>query len=548
ATDCPNDGFYTVRNNSTGCFSNTWHSLISDHTGNGNGYFMLVNASLQPSAFYLDTVRGLCGNTQYEFAAWVMNVILPSSCNGNTNQPNLTFTIERIDGTVLQTYNSGNIPPASSPQWKQYGFFFTTPAGVADVVLRIVNNAPGGCGNDLALDDITFRPCGALLTPAITGQSSNTSQICTGTARSVTLTCSVGPGFNNPVYQWQQLIANSWTDIPAANATTYTANFPAAALAGTYRYRLTVAEAGNFGSPQCRISSLPLTVVVNDLPVAAASNSGPACANATLTLSASGGIQYSWSGVNGFASNEASPVLPAVQPSQSGMYIVQVANATGCVATASTSVVVHPAPLATTGAATVAVCMGDSVQLSAAGGLTYRWAPASGLSNSAIANPKASPAENITYQVEVTDVNGCKDSAETIVQVIDRAIANAGPDHTIVGGGGVKLLGSISGNYQSFAWTPATAFANPQQLQPTVTPAADAVYRLTVTSNNGCGTSFDEVAVKLYKGIFIPSAFTPNNDGINDRWNIAALDAFPNFELYVFNRYGEVVFKNSGNN
>src|SRR5688572_12086581 len=42
--DCPNDGFYTVRNSSNNCFGASWHSISRDHTGNSNGYFMLVNA------------------------------------------------------------------------------------------------------------------------------------------------------------------------------------------------------------------------------------------------------------------------------------------------------------------------------------------------------------------------------------------------------------------------------------------------------------------------------------------------------------------------
>src|SRR4051812_45523029 len=131
--------------------------------------FMLVNASVQPGVFYLDTVRGLCGNTTYEFAAWIINVLLPTSCGGAGNQPNLTFSIEKTDGTVLQSSNTNNIPPSSPPTWKQYGFFFTTPSAVSDIVLRIVNNAPGGCGNDLALDDITFRPCGPQIMETIDG-------------------------------------------------------------------------------------------------------------------------------------------------------------------------------------------------------------------------------------------------------------------------------------------------------------------------------------------------------------------------------------------
>ncbi|HMI77918.1 MAG TPA: hypothetical protein VK484_03950, partial [Ferruginibacter sp.] len=213
--DCPNDGYYTVRNNTTACFGNSWHTVTADHTGDPNGYFMLVNASYQPGAFYLDTVRGLCGNSTYEFAAWIMNVLLTSSCGGSGIQPDLTFRIEKTDGTLLQSYNSGNIPATATPSWKQYGFFFTTPVAATDIVLRIVNNAPGGCGNDIALDDITFRPCGPLLTATITGMPTNTASLCEGTAGSFSFSCSVSGGFSNPTFQWQERFnGGAWINIP----------------------------------------------------------------------------------------------------------------------------------------------------------------------------------------------------------------------------------------------------------------------------------------------------------------------------------------------
>src|SRR5258708_5696288 len=79
ATDCPPDGSYTVRNQTSGCFGDTWYT-IKDHTGDPSGYFMLVNSSFQPSDFYVDTVRGLCTNTTYEFAAWVINILKPAAC------------------------------------------------------------------------------------------------------------------------------------------------------------------------------------------------------------------------------------------------------------------------------------------------------------------------------------------------------------------------------------------------------------------------------------------------------------------------------------
>ena len=544
--DCPGDGFYTVRNNTSGCFGNTWHSLNTDHTGNGSGYFMLVNASLQPSAFYLDTVRGLCGGSTYEFAAWIMNVILPSSCNGSSNQPNLTFTIERTNGVVLQTYNSGNIPPTALPSWKQYGFFFTTPAGVNDIVLRIVNNAPGGCGNDLALDDITFRPCGPQLTPVVAGQSGTASSLCEGIAASFTYSCTVSAGFNNPVFQWQRRFnTGTWVDIPAANTTTYINNVLSNSAPGIYEYRLTVAEAGNIGSTQCRISSLPIRLTINTNPVAAATNNGPACQGTNIQLTATGGTQYNWSGPNGYSASGASVTILHTSLNQAGSYNVLVTNAAGCFANASTNISVQSAPLVSVSFTDTAICIKDSITLLANGSLNYQWLPAAGLSAVDIFNPKASPAVPTTYKVIGTNAAGCADSAMIDVNVYKRAIANAGPDKTIISGGFATLSAMIEGDYLSFNWTPSPDIADPTVLQPVVSPLTDATYQLNVVSKNGCGNSSDQVNVNFYTGIFIPNTFTPNNDGKNDTWNIPALDAYPSFQLKVFNRYGQAVFENS---
>jgi hypothetical protein len=126
---------------------------------------MLIGASNTPSDFYLDTVRNLCANTTYEFAAWALNMMLPSGCSFTGGlRPNVTFNIEDLNGNILGSYNTGDIGTNASPTWVQYGFFFTTPASASSVVLRMTNNGPGGCGNDIALDDITFRACGPTTT------------------------------------------------------------------------------------------------------------------------------------------------------------------------------------------------------------------------------------------------------------------------------------------------------------------------------------------------------------------------------------------------
>jgi hypothetical protein len=145
--DCPDDGSYTISNSTSNCFGFTWHSVSQDHTpGDVNGYMMVVNASFNPGDFFVETVVGLCPNTTYEFASWILNVLKPSSCRGAGIKPNITFNIETTSGIVLQSYQTGDIPASSFPQWKQYGFFFSTTTGINSVVLRMTNNAPGGCG------------------------------------------------------------------------------------------------------------------------------------------------------------------------------------------------------------------------------------------------------------------------------------------------------------------------------------------------------------------------------------------------------------------
>ena len=543
AADCPADGYYAVRNNTTGCFGNTWHTLSTDHTGDAGGYMMVVNASFQPGAFYLDTVRNLCGSTTYEFAAWIMNLLISSACNGTGIQPNLTFTIEKTDGTLLQSFNSNNIPSSSSPLWKQYGFFFKTPPSVSDVVLRIVNNAPGGCGNDLALDDITFRPCGPVITGSVDGQAITNAAFCEGQQRTFILSSTISGSFTAPAFQWQSFNSstNTWVDIPLENSKTLIISFPQNASPGIYQYRLGVAESGNILSPQCRVYSSPFTFIINQNPVTTVSNNSPLCKGSSLTLSATGGVTYQWSGPNNFTATGSPLQLNNIQLSQAGKYYVTVTNTAGCSNLDSTFVTVNPVPIATTTFSSVNICARDSIQLKASGGNTYQWTPPGGLSAINISDPKASPASTTTYSVIVSNQFSCKDTAKIIVMLNPKPIANAGPDKIIFKGQSVQLSGSVSGS-GIYVWSPATNINDVNALQPLVNPLADINYVLTVVSAFGCGSNSDTVFVKVFNDIFIPNAFSPNGDNLNDVWNIMGLGVCPFYEVSVYSRWGQLVF------
>jgi gliding motility-associated-like protein len=543
--DCPNDGFYTVRNNTNACFGNSWHNVASDHTGNAGGYFMLVNAAFATGTFYVDTVKGLCENTSYEFAAWMMNVLLPSACSGSGIQPNITLQLEKPDGTLLMSITTGNIASTSVPIWKQYGAYFISPVGNTDVVIKMFNNAPGGCGNDLALDDITFRPCGPLITGIVDGAPIYAASYCEGPARQFQLNCTVSGGFASPEFQWQRRNSSNptWTDIPGATSNNYLAIFPANASPGIYEYRLAVTESGNINSTSCRIYSQDFAITIHPNPVTTAVNNGPVCLGKTLSLSATGGNQYIWSGPNGFTATGTPGTISNAQLNHGGKYYVDVFTAAGCTKKDSTVVIVNPVPTATTSFSSDSLCIGDNIQLNANGGDEYRWFPSTGLSNPEIPNPIASPSVTTIYNVVVSNSFSCSDTATTTIYIMPDPVANAGPDKVIFEGQSVQLSGDLAGQLNNFSWSPATYINDINSLIPVVNPPVDQNYTLTVVSTYGCGTVSDDVMIKVYKDIFIPTAFTPNNDGLNDTWHILGLEALKTYRVMVFNRWGEIVFQ-----
>jgi gliding motility-associated-like protein len=124
--------------------------------------------------------------------------------------------------------------------------------------------------------------------------------------------------------------------------------------------------------------------------------------------------------------------------------------------------------------------------------------------------------------------------------------ADAGPDLKTRLGLPVALKGTAKGSNVSWFWSPSGNISAPLQLNPLVNPTQTATYTLHVTSNHGCGTSTDDVLVKVFDKIAIPNAFSPNGDGINDRWLIQPLDLFEESVTEVYNRYGQIVYRSRG--
>ena len=154
------DGKYVIATDTQQGFT-AWAS-IGDNT-TGTGYMMLVNADdNQSGEFYRATVP-LTANTAFDFLTNIVNVNSQGDFDFcTTNQGGLvladvTLQIEDLSGNIIASTDTGPIPFDPNPQWDEYALTFSTDAQTTAVQVVMINNSVGGCGNDLAIDDITFR-------------------------------------------------------------------------------------------------------------------------------------------------------------------------------------------------------------------------------------------------------------------------------------------------------------------------------------------------------------------------------------------------------
>jgi len=147
-----------------------------------------------------------------------------------------------------------------------------------------------------------------------------------------------------------------------------------------------------------------------------------------------------------------------------------------------------------------------------------------------------------------TSANTCADTLTQNITVEPAPVVSTVYDVLILAGGQAKLQATATGNNLTYLWTPSTGLNNNKILNPIASPSVDTKYKLTVTSTtNGTACPVtDSVLVKVLLAPVIPSAFTPNNDGVNDTWQIQYLDSYPGCTVDVYNRNGEKVFSSTG--
>lgn len=270
------------------------------------------------------------------------------------------------------------------------------------------------------------------------------------------------------------------------------------------------------------------------------------CESKTTTLAASSnGSSVLWTPSTGL-SNPAI-LTPVASPVITTRYIITATTGI-CKTKDSLTVLVNPAPIANAGRDT-GICFGKDLQLSGSGGIVYVWRPATYLSGTAVSNPIVvqPPAGTITYRLTVTDANGCtslKDDDITI-DVSRPAKLFVGYDTSIAINQPLQLSGIdvFNAGFINYTWLPSYGLNNPFAKNPVAILDRDMVYNVTASNVYGC-TATDDIKIKVFVGpdIYVPNAFTPGADGLNDvlRPIVIGMKEFHYFS--VFNSYGQLVF------
>lgn len=235
-----------------------------------------------------------------------------------------------------------------------------------------------------------------------------------------------------------------------------------------------------------------------------------------------------------------------------GVYQISVlehSNA-GCDGDLRTGTVVVNAPPVAHAGPDATVCFGTNFRLNGSGGTGYLWTPATYLSNPLIANPIVSSpvAGSFTYVLGVVDANGCHSvkNDSVVVTILPQVKIFAGNDTLIAINEPLQLNAQdvTNSNFTSYSWSPSFGLNNSSVKNPVAILDRNVVYIITARTAEGC-VAQDDISIKVFQkpDIFVPTAFTPNGDGLNDVLKVIPVGIKELKYFTVYNRWGEIVFK-----
>ncbi len=284
-------------------------------------------------------------------------------------------------------------------------------------------------------------------------------------------------------------------------------------------------------------------IIVHPTPDVDAAGDGVVCLGKTIQLNATGALQYTWSPANYLNCTNCSS--PTASPADSIVYTVTGTNAAGCMGYDSVLLNVIK-PFAITVSPNDTLCYGESSRIRAFNASSYLWSPPAGLNRTNIADPTVKTGITTTYRVIGFDNHQCfTDTGFVTIVVGPKPAVNIGPDRTLTAGTTLTLNAITQGGpIISWLWSPAAELSCNNCISPSTTVRNNAFYTVTVTNTFGCIATDTVFINSLCKSaeVFIPNAFTPDGDGLNDVLMVRGRGVTVK-SFRIFNRWGELVFE-----
>ena len=303
-------------------------------------------------------------------------------------------------------------------------------------------------------------------------------------------------------------------------------NFTNIHTSGTYF----VKAIGKFG---CEEISNSIEVIVNSVPTAEAkADNSVICKGEILKLSAKieQGASYKWT-AKGFSVEQANVSLPYSE-NMPKTYILNVTR-NGCTTSDTVNITVSK-PITLTVRPSLPSCYGESN-----GGFAVSDVNSENIKVSMNGNTQEgnlvvfSNLKAGTYEIEVTNETNC----QLVTKV---TIANPSKEN-VDAGGDVVVNPWVGANH--YEWFPKEGLSDATIANPVAKPSKTTTYKVIGKNENGC-ESTDEVTVAVINesAIIASKVLSPNGDGINDLWKIEKIEAFPNAQIVIYNRFGQEVF------
>lgn len=492
------------------------------------GTWMLIDSASSTSSF--DTIT-ICNDTlryrieMYDtFGCYSISSIDTVS---TTNDDFLLFAGNDISICNGDSVMLGGLPTAPS------GSMLSWSPGASLSDTTSFNPVASPAASQVYIVSATLNSCASTDTLVVTvdilpvASAGVDTALCAGD--SIQLLASGGTG-----YQWT----------PAAGLDDPLIPGPVASPSSSLMYHVTVSDING-----CSAADSVL-VTVHSLPVASAGSDVAVCSGSSITLNATGGNVYSWSPAAGLS--DPAIAAPAASPSVTTVYIVTVTDTNNCKSMDTVKVNVNANPVATAGS-DITICSGDSIMLHAGGGNAYQWFPSPGLTSDTIPDPAAAPLVTTTYTVTVYDSNGCYSTDDITVFTTTKPDASFDISYLISCDGAEASFMNTSTGSASYIWQLGdgsfTGASDPVHTYP-----FGGTYYITLIAMNGQCRDTMQLTQSLsdivqYTGLKAPNVFSPNGDGINDRFIVDMnTDLASCAWLKVYNRWGNLLYEAAGAN